>query len=456
VAEAELDKRIGSLLGRRARYAGGFVHSIPTQAVVIGPQALQALPSLVDRYFPPGPVLLVADEQTFAAAGEAVVGLLGARIVPYVLTPRRDQLICDEAMVTEVRGYLRCGPVAAIAVGAGTINDLVKLAASHEGLPYGVVATAASMNGYTSPIASLYAGGLKHSVPAAPPLWVVGDLEVLAAAPIELTRAGLADLLSKPVSSADWRAASLLADERYCPLAVRVAERAEAVCRAQAERIGAGQPEAVALLFRGLVLSGFSMTLAGSSAPASGGEHLIAHLWDLRRLQRGERLKLHGAQVGVATLMTAALWQLLAEQPPLTATEISRLLASRPPWRQEAALLSRRLGSLAAPCRAEYRCKRPTKAALRARLEKLAATWSQFWAQVGRLLKPPDLLRETLQAAGAPTTLRELGLAPAAGVLGLTCARFLRRRYTVLDLAADLGVLEQLVPRALRLSGVLS
>jgi glycerol-1-phosphate dehydrogenase [NAD(P)+] len=361
----------------------------------------------------------------------------------------------DKRWVDHVRERLEGGYSAAIAVGSGTINDLVKLAAAQVGVAYGVVATAASMNGYTSSIAAIYANKLKRTLPAAPPLWVVADLDVLTAAPLEMTRAGLADLMSKPSSSADWRAASLVLNEYYCDMCADLAGRAEEACRAQAASIGQGAPEAVALLAAGLILSGISMAMAGSSAPASGGEHLISHVWDMRRLHEGRPHALHGAQAGLGTLMTASLWELLPATPRPDEASISQIVSSRPSWADEVAEINKRLGPLAEAAVEEYRAKRPSDVELRRRLEYLAGNWDYFWGEVGRLLRPVTELRTTLVRASAPVTAKELGLSPEEARSAFCDARYVRSRYTVFDLAADLGVLDDLLPKALELSGVL-
>lgn len=435
----------------------GRRHRIPTAAVEIGPGAISCVPRLVQELFPSGPLLLVADSNTYAAAGEAVRQTLEGhrRLEVFVFSDVERHLSADEGAVAQVEAVLLNGFTCAIAVGAGTINDLVKLAAARLSMPYGVVATAASMNGYTSPIAAVYSGGLKRTVPARPPVWVVGDLEVLASAPQPMSAAGLADLQSRSVASADYLTASWLAGEYYCPATAEPLRLAEGVCGEIAPGIGAGDPAAVSVLFGALILAGFAMTLAGSSAPASGGEHLIAHLWSMRRRLEGEPENLHGAQVGVASLITAALWELMAQLPRLDEAAIREILASRPSWEQERELIQASLGPLAPPAIEEYAAKRPDDHTLRARLERLADTWDDFWRQVMKPFRPVAEVRGILRQAGAPTTLDELACSPEEARLAISAARYIRARYTVLDLAAELGVLEDLAPQALENSGVL-
>ncbi len=444
-------------MGREHECACGRTHRVLTRAVVIERQGLRRVPDLVERHFPPGRLLVVADTNTQAAAADELLALLVPDLPAdlQVLGARTDVPVGDESHVTQVRERLDGTYAAAIAVGAGTVTDLVKLASAQAGIPCGVVATAASMNGYTSAIAAIYADGLKRTLPATPPVWVVADLDVLAAAPRDLTVAGFADLMSKPSSTADWRASSLILGDYFCPFCAELAAHAEAACGAQAARIGQGDPEAVALLIAGLILSGISMAIAGSSSPASGGEHLISHVWDMRRLEDGRPHALHGAQAGLGTLMTAALWRLLRDVPRPDAARTEQVLRARPSWEAEARAIRERLGSLAEPALAEYRAKRPQDGELRRRLDYLAATWHTFWHELDALQRGLDRIRARLDQAGAPTTVRAVGYDPDEARTAFRDARFIRSRYTVFDLATDLGVLEDLAPRALELSGVL-
>ncbi len=446
--------RVREFLGRTFLCTCGQVHRIPTREVIVGPGAVEELQAVAKRHLPAGSWIVVADATTAEVAGERVAEVLSSRLE--VLPPNYlgDRLVCDEAAVRHAEAAI-AGYAAAVAVGAGTVNDTVKLACHRRGIPYIAVATAASMNGYPSAIAAVYERGLKRTVPAEPPVAVVADMDIVAAAPAELTRAGLGDLSSKPVSSADWLAAQILKGDLYCQTSVGLADDAEVECRRAAASIGAGEPEAVATLMAGLIASGLSMAIAGSSAPASGGEHLISHLWDMRRHLRGRPLNLHGAQVGVTTLISAALWQMLKDSQPPDEERIREIIAKRPSPEQEAEHISKRLGELAEPAVEQYLQKRPSDEELEARLTFLSHTWPRFWAHMGSVVREPGEIAAALKAAGAPTTIAELDISADEALSAVLDARYIRNRYTVLDLAADLGLLEELAPRAIEESGVL-
>lgn len=70
-----------------------------------------------------------------------------------------------------------------------------------------------------------------------------------------------------------------------------------------------------------------------------------------------------------------------------------------------------------------------------------------------KIPSPTDLLSPLL-AAGAPTTLREIGRTPDDARHALRCARDIRDRYTVLDLGHELGVLPGSIDSVLNAAGV--
>ena len=198
-------------------------------------------------------------------------------------------------------------------------------------------------------------------------------------------------------------------------------------------------------LGRALVLSGVAMVVAGSSSPASGGEHLLSHLCDMRRLQSGLETRLHGAQVGVATCITAALYQhvLRAKSDDLIAP---------PAWQAEAERIANVHGPLAAAILPHAK-KKHARAAAR------AATLRERWPEIrdglaARTLPTPQSIRRILDAAGAPSTLAALGIERQAAVEVFASARDIRDRVTVLDVAWALGILPGQIDTILDDAGV--
>lgn len=447
---------LDGLCGFSLECACGRTHAVPIREIVLRRGALGELPRLAREFGRGLPLAVVFDRRTCEVAGERAAGLLEGEGFPVrrVLVPEGagGRPHADEETLRLVEGAL-AGQALAVAAGAGTINDLCKLSAHRAGIPYLCVATAPSMNGFTSALAAVMLAGVKRTVDCPPPAAVVADLDILARAPIELIRAGLGDLESKPTSSADFRLGGWLGRSAYCRVPERVVLSAEARAAEVAEGIGRADAAAVAVLAEALLLSGISMTLAGSSAPASGGEHLISHHWDMSASAEGRTEGLHGAQVGVCTLISAALYQELSALSPAD-IDVERLAGAQPPPAELERRCRRLHAGRADEVWAEWKKKLLSPEALRAELARIRDGWAELWRELHPVLRPARRIREILSAAGAPVTVRELGLSPEHARRSLRSAHQIRGRFTVLDLADELGLLERIADRVLERAGV--
>jgi len=317
------------------------------------------------------------------------------------------------------------------------------------------VATAPSMNGYTSAIAAVMSKGVKRTVECHQPLAVIADLDILCRAPGDLVAAGLGDLESKPTASADFRLAGFVRGDYYCPAPEKVVLNAEARVAEAAAAIGKLEPEAIALLTEALLLSGISMKLAGTSSPASGGEHLISHFWDMTAPDEDRVEGWHGAQVGVATIVTASLYESLRELDP-AGLDVERLVAAQTPKETLLERVGERHGRRAGEVAREFSKKLLDADELRDELGRIIGGWDELWAELQKTLRPSSEVRAILSAAGAPVSMKELGLTPGHLQRAYPAAREIRGRFTVLDLAAELGVLDSLSAEVLDRSACLA
>ena len=433
---------------RRIRAA--LAEATDTSQVVIGPGALDSVAEAVRRSFADRPVVVVADATTWRVAGEQVARRLEAAgratEPPYLFPP--DTFVLATYDRVERLGHALTGHDAVpVAVGSGSLNDIVKRAAHQAGRPYLVVATAASMDGYTAFGAAITRDGYKQTMTCPAPRAVLADLEVLAGAPPEMTASGYGDLLGKVTAGADWLVADALGVE---PIDPRVWELVQGRLRAAVGRPGdlaAGDPEALERLVEGLVLSGLAMQAHASSRPASGAEHQFSHLWEMEGLGHDRRPPLsHGFKVGLGTVAIAALYERLLERD-LTALDVDALARDWPsPEQAEAAVrAAHTTPGLDEAAVAETLAKHADPATLARRLARLADRWPALRDRLRSQLLPAAELRELLGAAGAPTRPSELGLAAPAFRATYQRARMIRRRYTVLDLAAETGTLDELV-----------
>jgi glycerol-1-phosphate dehydrogenase [NAD(P)+] len=387
---------------------------------------------------------VVEDQTTRAVLGRRVETQLrdAGRAVRIVVF--EAGLEAEAEAVQVVVSQVRHDTAALVSVGAGVINDIVKMAAHLTGRAYVSVATAPSQNGFASPIAAFTENGIKVTKPATPTIAVVGDVDTLTHAPLPLIRAGFADLLGRTTANADWLLTHLVKGEYYCPRPFEIVAEAEAACRAEAEAIGQAKPYAVTTLTAALVLSSFSMVVAGSSAPASGGEHLISHYLDGKHEWHPHRTleqRLHGLQVGVTTLMMTRLYEQLFS---LAADDINLAEIKRryPSWEDEEKTIHRFYGAASDAALEQFRRKYQPWEKKEIELQSLLHRWDDMRAALRSIVSSSASIATALRAAGAFTEPSELGLSADQMREAMLNARYLRSRYTVLDLAADVGMLE--------------
>ncbi|MFA5858731.1 MAG: sn-glycerol-1-phosphate dehydrogenase [Elusimicrobiota bacterium] len=445
-----MDKQLQGLLGKTIKCPCGKSHSIPTKDIIFGEYTLYSIASLTYKYFPKNTgITLIADKRTYALAGDALISALSYNSssgwVDTIIVPDKKkygQPKVDDETIDYVLRRTRSKYI--ISLGAGSINDISKSVATKIKGIYITIPTAPSMNGYTSSISAITSNGLKITTPAVPPVAVLCDTAILSSAPKDLILAGLADLMSKPVCGTDWKLSHIMTNEYWCALPGKIVEHAEKQCRAVAKDIGKGNPSAVATLTEGLLLSGMSMTIAGSSAPASGGEHLISHYWDITADHEKRLPNLHGRQVGVATILTGKLYAYLKNINPKS-INIANLTAQHPDWPARVKELRKLHTYLAPQIIPEVEKKFCTKENQAARLFFIKTNWSNIWQQLNKTLLPWQVTEKTLRTAGAPVRAKQLGLSGKKLEHTLLSAKDMRARYTVLDLASDLGVLNKFI-----------
>jgi len=268
------------------------------------------------------------------------------------------------------------------------------------------------------------------------------DLDVMARAPYRMIASGLGDLMSKPVSNADWRLAYRLLGAEYATRIMDLLDAGGRLLEGIAPRLPQRDVKAVGRLCASLCISGLAMGLAGTTAPSSGGEHLISHYLDMTHFAWGEPHDFHGCQVGVATITTAALYERLAAMSP-EQIDVEACLAAHPTWEQRAAQVEERFGTLADAILPHAREGYCTREELRDRLNLLEQEWDSILADARQTLLPARDLIAELRSADCPAAFPEIGVTPERARRAVVHSRDIRARYTILHLGADLGLLEQ-------------
>lgn len=295
---------ITQLLGVKENCACGKTHTCTINSVVIRHGALNELPAMTVGY---RHILLVCDENTRQACGNRVDKLLEDKIDAR-LTYRGDGFVIpNEEAVAKLEACLNDKTDLIIGVGSGVINDLCKYVSFHHALPYYIVATAPSMDGYASKGAAMLFNGMKITTNAAVPKAIIADTAVLKDAPMEMLQAGYGDIIGKYSCLNDWRLSHAVNGELLCEDVYRLTYDTVTQVAGIGERIVLRDERSIADLMRALVIVGIAMAYMGNSRPASGSEHHLSHYFEVTGLLRGEPYFCHGIDVAYSTYITARL-----------------------------------------------------------------------------------------------------------------------------------------------------
>ena len=262
-----------------------------------------------------------------------------------------------------------------------------------------------------------------------------------------MTSAGYADLLAKIPAGADWIVADALEVEPIDRAVWSLVQDPLREATGRPAELHAGDAGAMGALIEGLVMSGLAMQSASSSRPASGAEHQFSHLWEMEGLGQDDDPPLsHGFKVGLGSISSSALYERVLDRD-LSSLDLDAAVAAWPEWdeterRVRAAHTTPGLDEAAVE---ETRAKYVGHDELRERLGLLRERWPELRERLAEQLLPAAEVRDRLRAAGAPTSPAEIGLDAAALRDTYRRARMIRRRFTVLDLAGQAGILDACV-----------
>jgi glycerol-1-phosphate dehydrogenase [NAD(P)+] len=385
-------------------------------------------------------LFMVADTHTFAAQGRAVQEALvaaGFDFKSIVFTD--EEVIADAAHVFDVLVAAGGEARTYLAVGSGTLTDITRFASHRTHSQFIAVPTAPSVDGFASIGAPLIVHGVKITVICQAPLALFADLRTLAQAPQKMIAAGFADMLGKLTSIADWRIGHLLWNEPYDESIALRTLAAVQICVDNADAIGQGSPAGIRRLLDALLESGYCMLDFGSSRPASGAEHHYSHYWEMKLLQEGRPAILHGAKVGVATVLVAGLYDRIRQ---LSRQQVSDLLeaATWPSRAEEEALIREAYGELAGDIVAEHKAfLDPTAAQVETLRRTILERWEEIQAIAAQVPAAQEVA-ELLVRVGGPATVAELGLEESERDLAVANGHYLRDRFTVRKLVRALGL----------------
>jgi len=425
--------------------AGGFDcpgcgrhHSVSLRHMHVARGAISALGEMLGICRASHPFILAAPATWEAAGAKVTDALKEVGVTPcatYIFTLPRPAP--HAATVGEAMMFLPPEADCIIGVGGGVVNDVSKMLAAHMGRPYIYIPTAPSMDGIASATASMERAGLKVSIPAVAPTAILADTEILAAAPRGMILGGWGDMAAKYVSLSEWKLSHIINGEYYCPVIADMVRQALTKIEDSIEDALQGDADAVGTLTEGLILSGLSMACAGVSRPASGMEHYISHIRDMRGLAIGTSVHPHGIQCGGAALAVIRAYENLREMTP----DRERALAAAAAFEygEHARFLREFVGKgAAAMIDAEATEGKYDRVKHEARLESILTHWEELREEMYRL---PDsaALEARMRKIGFPT-LTEIGVTAAEEEKLFAAAPDIRDKYVQGRLLWDLGL----------------
>ncbi len=251
-------------------------------------------------------LLIVADQNTYAVAGEKVSLNLNQKIKGQVIFSGEKVVIPNEESIERIENAVS-GIDLIVGIGSGVIQDLCKYVSFDKKIPYIIVATAPSMDGYASNGAAMITKGMKVTYTVGLPYAIIGDVDVLKDAPMDMIKSGYGDIIGKYSSLNDWKLARAVNDEYFCDYVYSVTEEVVRKTVSLADGILKREEESIKVLTEALILTGIMISYVSTSRPASGSEHHLSHFFEINGIVHDTPYLSHGTDVAYSTIITAKI-----------------------------------------------------------------------------------------------------------------------------------------------------
>ena len=308
---------LSSLADSQIECACGRMHNVSIKKIVSGNGAVNTLSDIITDFHGKR-VFLIGDNNTMPLAAKKVRNLLtqsSCEVTEFTLHSD-THIILDEALIGHL--IVNMPPERAdliVTIGSGTLGDLSRVISARCGIPYMIIGTAPSMDGYASAVSPIVmSDGGKRSIPLCPPYAIIADTDLMKTAPDVMFSAGVGDILGKNISLADWRLAHQETGEYYCKYIAELVSTAVERCTTAIPQIAARNPDAIKDMADTLILSGVTICLHGLSRPASGCEHQLGHYWETHLLKSSKETALHGNFVALGTIVACRMYELAHKQ----------------------------------------------------------------------------------------------------------------------------------------------
>ncbi|MBP5466349.1 MAG: iron-containing alcohol dehydrogenase, partial [Clostridia bacterium] len=309
-------------------------------------------------------------------------------------------------------------------------------------VPYMIVGTAPSMDGYASGTSSVIRDGLKYSLTSKCPEIVIGDLDVLKAAPMRMIQAGVGDLFAKFVSIGEWKISNIINGEYYCQYIADLVNFALKTCLNNIDGIAKRDEKAISSVMEGMVLSGIAANYAEISRPVSGMEHYISHICDMRGVEFNMHTDFHGIQCGVGTVIVLKLYEYLRTVTPDREKALDYV--NNFDYEEWKKFLRKNIGNSAeAMIENEEKEGKYDVEKHKERLEIIIKKWDEI-ENVIHAFPTAEEVVTLLKKIGAPTTFEEIGFTKDEEKNAILMSKDIRDKYVCSRLLWDLGLLDEI------------
>ena len=401
----------------------GLYHGTTVRDIRIGSGLVSSVGEILKDNAFPQKLLLVADRNTIEAARGIEDSLLDFDVEYKIYDFIR---VAEMHHVTELEEMIAGEDIGILSVGTGSVNDPCRLAAARQNKKLCIFATAPSMDGFASDTSPIVLNGFKSSYPAKSPEVIIGDTKILASAPSELKSSGFGDMIAKYVGLVDWKISNILTGERYCDRVAALTRDAVDELIRMAHLVTVNDEETAGKIFESLLKTGIAMSFMKNSRPASGAEHIVAHLIECVELRDGIIPNYHGDDVGVATLEMLKLYG-----------EIAR--ADKPEFAYENVDFDDVFEFYGNMRDDVYKANFPDNIVDGITPEKLNGAWDDIVKAIGSIPSYEDC-KEAMIKAGCKITNVDIGKNRELIDNCIKYSPFMRRRLTLLRLRGMLGV----------------
>jgi glycerol-1-phosphate dehydrogenase [NAD(P)+] len=420
--------------------------------IEIGREALFKIVEITEKFISlNSKVALVVDKTTILRqqldVKKLVRELLASKfvVVNVELDDGYTELHASEDVISESTKQSK-GVDGIITIGGGTITDIGKMTSvALGGIPHIAIQTAASVDGYTDNVSVILMKGVKRTVPSRWPEAVIADTTLISEAPSLMNRAGYGEINSMFTAPADWRLAALLGFEKkfhWGPIELLhgVGEGIEE----WAPGLRTSEVESIKKLVNALAVRGIVTGVADTTACLSGIEHLISHMLDMNQAATHKPVGQHGAQVGVGSVIAAAVWDLIFIK--LSGNPIQ--LTSFP---DKAALKSRVIttfhnldtsDALGGECWKDYEKKIDFWIENSQSIQSFLNDWSSHSTELRGLIKTPEEIVQGLLVSGSPINFDDLEpeISELDAFWAVSNCHLMRNRFVGIDLLEFLGM----------------